>query len=434
MPLSLCIIGAGSRFSFGIAADLIREPHFAGSTLALVDPDERALDTSTRIVNRMVAQSKADLTIVSSADRRDVLAGCDYVLNSIAVGEPFARERDVAIGEQHGIYQPTSQTVGPAGYFRGLRVLPHAVGIAEDVAELCPDATIIDLANPLAAVCRSMIRSSGRPVIGLCEQWAVTQKFFARVLEVSEEELLLNSVGTNHLTWAIGLEYKGREILGEVVAALHEPENKSFLDEVPVSAQTYRAFGAWPTGTEEHIAEFFNYFLSEETNGGADLGMRIRHVSEEQWDERWKERESWANGDASIDHLLGPSGENAVEIIAALEGFHPPITEMVNIPNQGLIDDLPDEAIVELPARIGPSGVQGLKVGPLPPAVRETLRSRITQQELQIDAALSGNRDLALRGLLFDAQITSLKVADEIMDASIEANAEFLPRFKGKGA
>ena len=107
---------------------------------------------------------------------------------------------------------------------------------------------------------------------------------------------------------------------------------------------------------------------------------------------------------------------------------------MVNIPNQGLIDDLPDEAIVELPARIGPSGVQGLKVGPLPPAVRETLRSRITQQELQIDAALSGNRDLALRGLLFDAQITSLKVADEIMDASIEANAEFLPRFKGKGA
>lgn len=133
--LNLAIIGAGSRFSFGITADLIRDDHFTGSTLALVDPDERALDTSKRIVNRMVKESGADLTVISSRSRDDVLANCDYVLNSIAVGEPFARERDVEIGEEFGIFQPTSQTVGPAGYCRGLRVIPHVVEIAKDVAD-----------------------------------------------------------------------------------------------------------------------------------------------------------------------------------------------------------------------------------------------------------------------------------------------------------
>ena len=429
--IKLAIIGAGSRFSFGIAADLLREPAFAGSTLALVDPDPRALDTSTRIVKRMVEASGASLTVESSADRRNVLSGCDYVLNSIAVGEPFARERDVEIGERYGIYQPTSQTVGPAGYCRGLRVLPHAVDISRDVAELAPDATIIDLANPLAAVCRSMIRESGLPVLGLCEQWAFTRRFFADVLNADPDDLDLLSVGTNHLTWALGLEYRGRDVLPDLIDALYKPGHHDLLARVPVSDRVYRAFGVWPTGTEEHIAEFFNDFLTPETNGGANLGMRIRHTTERQWADRWKEREAWAS-DAPIDHLLGPSGENAVDIIASIEGIHPPHIEIVNIPNSGLIDNLPDHAVVEVPAHVGPLGVRGLKVGPLPDAVREILSNRITQQELHIDAALSGDRTLAVRGLYFDAQIPSIDVGARILEESIAANAEWLPRFGGR--
>ncbi len=323
---------------------------FADSTLALVDPDDRALDTSTRIVKRMIEASGASLTVESSSNRRDMLADCDYVLNSIAVGEPFARERDVEIGERYGIFQPTSQTVGPAGYCRGLRVLPHAVDIARGTAELAPNATIIDLANPLAAVCRGMIRESGLPVVGLCEQWAFTKRFFSRVLDTDPDTLDMFSVGTNHLTWALGLEHEGRDVLPELIDALYQPRNKAILDEVPVSDRVYRAFGVWPTGTEDHIAEFFNDFLTPETNGGADFGMKIRHTSEAQWEDRWKEREALASGESPIEELLGPSGENAVDIIAMLEGCHPPGFEMVNIPNNGLIDNLPDHAIVELPA------------------------------------------------------------------------------------
>ena len=144
----------------------------AGSTVGLVDIQPEILELSNRIIARMIAQTGADLRVQSSTDRREVLPGSDYVLNSISVGEPWARERDVEIGERYGIYQPTSQTVGPAGFVRGLRVIPHAVAIARDVAAICPNALLIDLANPMAAVTEMAQRNM--------ELWADMQKnFFA---------------------------------------------------------------------------------------------------------------------------------------------------------------------------------------------------------------------------------------------------------------
>ena len=158
--------------------------------------------------------------------------------------------------------------------------------------------------------------------------------------------------------------------------------------------------------------------------------MKIRHTSEADWDARWAERRAWADGSKPITSLLGPSGESAVEIIASLLGIEPPIVRMVNIPNGGLIDNVPEDAIVELPAYVDPAGVRGLQVGTLPLAVAHIVNSRAVQQELLIDAALSGDRQIALQGLTLDAQITSLKQAREILAKSIAANAEWLPAFQ----
>jgi alpha-galactosidase/6-phospho-beta-glucosidase family protein len=185
----------------------------------------------------------------------------------------------------------------------------------------------------------------------------------------------------------------------------------------------------WPTGTEAHIAEFFPYFLTPETRGGQDYGLETRHVTEEQIAERKQERASWADGSGSIDGLLGPSGESVVELIAALLGMEEADVHMVNVPNGGVIDGLPEQTFVELPTHIGPGGARGLKVGALLQPVSQVLSTRAAQQEVQIDAALSGDRATALKGLLMDAQIVSLKAAHEILDASLEANAEWLPRF-----
>ncbi|MSS71317.1 MAG: hypothetical protein EXS64_07490 [Candidatus Latescibacteria bacterium] len=431
MPrIKLTLIGAGSRFTFGVVADLIRCPAFAGSAIALVDTDPDALDLSARIVGRLASGTGADLRVERSPHRRDLLPGSDFVLNSISVGEPWARERDVAIGERYGIYQPTSQTVGPAGFARGLRVIPHAGAIARDVADLCPDAIVLNLANPLSAVCRSMIRGTGLTVIGLCEQWKVTLRPFGETLNASPDALDCLSVGINHLTWALALHHEGRDLLPEALRRLHAPGGKPILDALPVSREIYDAFGLWPTGTEDHIAEFFPYFLTPETRGGAAYGLVTRHTTQEQADARRAERHALADGKTPIDSLLGPSGESAVEIISALTGVSEPGLQTVNVPNAGLIDNLPEDAVVELPAHVGPAGVRGLKVGPLPQPVAQFLSARAAQHELLVDAALSGDRRLALQGLLLDAQIVSLSAARSILSESLTANAEWLPKFQ----
>ncbi len=430
MPsIKLTLIGAGSAFTFHVVADLIRRPSLAGSIVALVDVNAEALDISRRIVERMIAETGADLMVEVSTLRHELLPGSDFVLNSISVGEPWARERDVAIGEEYGIYQPTSQTVGPAGYMRGLRVVPQAVEIAHDIADLCPEALVLDLANPLAAVCRAMIREADLNVIGLCEQWKYTLPVFAQALGVAPESLDCISVGTNHLTWALACYHQGQDVLPEIIDYLYSADGASLLASVPVSREIYETFGLWPTGTEAHIAEFFNYFLTPETHGGADYGLSIRHTTPEAHAALQQERRERADGTRSITDLLGPSGESAVEIIASVVGVEPPGVQMVNIPNEGLIAGLPDEAIVELPAYVSPAGMQGLKVGPLPLAVAHLLTTRAVQQELLVDAALMGDRQIALQGLLMDAQITSLATARAILQRSLEANGEWLPAF-----
>jgi len=427
--VKLTLIGAGSRFTFSVVSDLIRMPGLGGSRLTLVDTDETALDLSWKTAGRMVAEARADLAVERTMDRREALPDSDFVLITISVGEPWARERDVAIGECFGIYQPTSQTVGPAGYTRGLRVIPEAVAIGQDISRICPSALVLDLANPLAAVCRALVREAGVHVVGLCEQWRFSLPVFAKVLGVEPESLDCLSVGTNHLTWALKLLHNGQDRLPEFLERIHAPEGKEALDAVPVSREIYAAYGLWPTGTEDHIAEFFAYFLTPDTHGGADYGLTTRHVTQDQMAARGAEREAMAEGRAPVTGLLQPSGESAIEIVSAYLGLSDPASHIVNLPNNGLIDNLPDEAIVELPARAGPSGVSGRKIGPIPQLVAHLMSTRALQQEILVDAALSGDRRAALQGLLLDAQVVSLSAARQILDRSLEANARWLPRF-----
>lgn len=430
MPaVHLTLIGAGSAFAFYVVSDLLRTPALAGSSLTLVDIDAEALDWSYRITQRMISQAGGDLALNATTDRRSALPGSDYVLITISVGEPWARERDVAIGEEYGIYQPTSQTVGPAGYARGLRVIPQVVEIGHDIASLCPEAIVLDLANPLSPVCRALIRECDLTVIGLCEQWAISLPPLAAASSIPIEQLEVIPAGLNHLTFATGMRRHGSDVMQQVLSAVIVAPATGLPDPFPVSRQVYEAFGIWPLGTEEHVAEFFPYFLTRETNGGADYGMRIRHTSPQDWEARRVERAQRADGTMSVDDLLRPSGESAVAIIGALSGAMPPGWFVVNIPNGGRIGNLPPEAIVELPAWVKPGGALGRIIGELPEPLAHFLRGRTLQHELMVDAALSGDRDTALRGLLLDPQVPSLMAAREILARSLEANSEHLPRF-----
>ncbi len=185
----------------------------------------------------------------------------------------------------------------------------------------------------------------------------------------------------------------------------------------------------WPTGYDLHLAEFFPYFLTPGTRGGADYGLVTRHTTQADWQATWARREEWAAGTRPVDELLQPSQEGVVEIMCAWLGIEEPASHVINIPNAGLIDNLPPEMIVELPVTVSLGALCGLEVGAFPQPVAHLLATRAVQQELLVDAALSGDRRLALCGLLLDAQIVSLDVARGILAESLAANAEWLPRF-----
>jgi alpha-galactosidase len=282
----------------------------------------------------------------------------------------------------------------------------------------------------LASVCLALQEGGAFPVIGLCEQWEFMLPTFSQVLGVPQDELDCLSAGINHLTFALELHHRGRDVMPDFLARLYSPECDEIREGLPVSCAIYETYGLWPTGTEAHVAEFYNHFLLPETNGGADLGMSIRHTTQSDWDSRVAQRLGWAEFTQPIDSLLRPSGESAVPIIAALLGIHEPASFVVNVPNHGIIDNLPDEAIVEAPGYVSPSGVRGIQVGLLPEAVAHTLRTRVVQQELMVEAALTGDRQIALQAMLLDAQVTTLRVANEILDLSLEANARWLPAFE----
>ena len=253
---------------------------------------------------------------------------------------------------------------------------------------------------------------------------------FASLLGIPQEDLDCVSVGTNHLTWALALHHKGQDVLPEFLQRLDSPDGRALLDSMPVTREIYDAFGLWPTGYDLHTAEFFPYFLTSETRGGADYGLETRHTTQESLDAMWAGRRELAERVRPLDELLAPSEEGVIEIIASLLGVEEPACHIVNIPNAGLVDNLPKEMIVELPVYVSSCTLRGLQVGWLPLPIAQLLATRAIQQELLIDAALSGDRRIALQGLLLDAQIISLDVARSVLEESLAANAEWLPLFR----
>ena len=170
--MKIVIIGAGSTvFTPGLIADLTGSTLFADATVALVDINPRSAETMARYAERVARERGVGLRVEYATDRREVLAGADFVTVTIAVGGARAWERDVRIPEAHGVYQTVGDSVGPGGVFRALRHVPELVAIARDMEELCPDAWLFNYTNPLTALVRAVHKSSSDQV-----RWALPRR------------------------------------------------------------------------------------------------------------------------------------------------------------------------------------------------------------------------------------------------------------------
>lgn len=455
----IVIIGAGSAiFGPSTIATILRSEWLKGCELGLVDLDEVSLGRVQQVAERMNESWGAEATICASTERREVLEGADFVVVSIEVPPREKLWRlDWEIPVKHGLRQPYGENGGPGGLMHTCRQVPPLMAIVHDVEALCPDAWLINFSNPLPRLTRAVTKYSDVKAVGKCHQIEVGYGIVAVLLadaydlEVPEEVRLhsdpanvgvihtmaaqgrkhfaIKAAGLNHFTWMV--DVRDRRTGEDVYPMLREAAEKAPPTLEPLSMDLFRAFGYCPVPGDTHLAEYLPWThdpLSEPWEryeiklydwGGNEMFREFSHHRLEQM----------ARGDLSVKGMRDAHSEGAAEIIEAISGNLNRYEEAVNLPNRGTIPNLPPETIVEVPAVVGSSGVSGVQTGPLPEAVAELCRREAALVELVVDAAVTGDRDLALQALLLDPMINDIGRAKLILDDYLEAFADYLPQF-----
>jgi len=453
------IVGAGSAiFGLGTLATLVRCPRLRGGTLALVDLDAGGLALVDRLAWRLNREWDAGLTIESATDRREVLPGAGFVVVSIEVGlREGTWQRDWQIPLQFGVRQPYGENGGPGGLAHTLRQVPEMVAIARDMERLCPEAWLINFSNPLPRLCLAVSRYTSIRTVGLCHQInaaymmagvALAERFgldvppginsnahpdvwpkAGYVANQMKPLVEIKAAGLNHFTWILDL--RDRRTGEDLYPAFRQAFMALPPDFEPLTRAVFEATGLCPVPGDSHLAEYLPWCHDPQTRPWEkyDLYLYDWQRAGQRRQEGWRAIEAMAHGRAPIDALRESESEGAAEIVEGLLGAAPVYRPAVNVPNRAHIANLPDGAIVEIPALVDGWGIQGLNVGPLPEMVAELCRREIAVAGLAVDAAVHGDRAAALQALLLDPCINDIDTARGILDAYLAEYAEYLPQF-----
>jgi alpha-galactosidase len=454
MKHKVVLIGAGSTvFTQRLVADIILSGQADHWELALVDIDPVTLDAVDRLVRKMMAFKNVHFPVISTVNRREVLAGAHFVVTTIAVGGRRGWELDVQIPRKHGIFQPVGDTMMPGGISRALRMIPQMVAIADDIAELCPDATFFNYSNPMTAVCRAIRLKTGVPVIGLCHGVHYVEGVLERFLGKEEGSLTTFGVGLNHLTFLTDIRYHGEDAMPLLRAKaaeqrpLVEQEIRDrgewpngvtgraprYSDD-PLAWSIFERYGVFPVALDRHISEFYPERFPHGQYYGRTLGIDAYSI-----DGRIALGDTWFDEMLAVARSSDPlpeqyfnnvpgESEQLVQIMQSLllDQRH---VFSVNMPNHGAVPGLPWDAILEMNAVAGGQGLQPLQSKPLPPALTARLLAKIAAIEVTVQAALTGSFDLFVEALLTDGTVSDPDAAVALATDLIEAHKVHLPLF-----
>ena len=434
----IAFIGGGSvQWSPKIVTDIALCETFADARLVLHDIDADALGLLTRACERIAAQAGGGLQVAATLDRAEALQGADFVIFCVGIGGLAAMRYDLEIPERYGIYQPVGDTVGPGGLARGLRHVPFAVQVAREMEQSCPDAWMLNLTNPMTTICRGMTRATGIRTIGLCHEVSGVSHRLADLFDVPVETFTTVVAGINHLPVILRFDVGGqngmemlRDWLAEQgpLARVGRVELNIvfdvFIDRLAVKLTLFEQLGVLFGAGDRHVAEFIPGFLSEANERGRRYGILLTTVAqrEEMAGLRRAQVERFVGGQPET---LERSTEQLAPVMAALAGG-PAGKFIVNVPNEGQIDNLPRDAVVECVAEVSSLGVRPLAVGSLPHAAYAVIAPHVARQELIVEAALTGRREPALAALATDPLVPDPAVVESMLDELLEANAAFM--------
>jgi alpha-galactosidase len=434
----ITLIGGGSStFTPQLMRLFVASEVLRGSTITLMDVDTHRLEVMDTLCKQLVERESAELEIESTTEQRESLVGADFVISAISVGGLEAWEKDIEIPARYGVYMPIADSIGPGGMMRAFRHIPPLVAVCKDLEEVAPQAWVFNYTNPATANCIAMRRESSIRVVSLCTCSSIPRRagYLSMWAGVGPEDLILPAPagGLNHCAGILQLRLRdGRDAFPLIRERMSHP----------VIGWGLKNYGIFPY-CWTHWTEFYPALTQlEEEYQGRLQGLRMKYgpvvhdmVHEQARAQRWERLvEQWARGEGeevSLDVLPPAEGVEVVEIMEALIENRNEVY-VVNVPNQGAIENLPPEAIVEVSALVGGYGIQLLHVGPLPEPVAATLRQHITVQELTVEAALTGERQIALQAFLQDPQIAAKLTPEQteaLLDELLQAHADYLPQF-----
>ncbi len=439
------LIGAASA-SFGprMIADAMLTPEFRGSTLVLVDIDAERLEVMAAYARRLNEAIGAGLTIEHTPDRTKALPGAEFVITSIAVKRDELWKLDFHIPHKYGIKQVLGENGGPGGLSHSLRNIPIILDIARDIEKLAPGALLMNFSNPESRIGLALSRYTGVPFVGLCHGIGMAYDSIGRITGIPADDLKAIAAGLNHFVWVLDIR---RKSTGEDVYPILREADKAYDPSYyPLTRYMFRRYGLYPHPSDDHIGEYLPYaweycglegYDFEAADRGRERGWQgILRVARGEDPVPMPEA---AGGSAEQDMLenrprLKKSGEFAFPIIASVLANRHELIESVNIPNNGLIANLPDWAVVEVPAVVGADGVKGVRVGALPAGIAALLSTQAHVQDLVVEASVHGSRELALQALLADpvvgaAATAPIQAAEKTLDELLQVHAPYLPQF-----
>lgn len=430
--LKLAIIGGGSSYTPELVEGVLKRlTSLPVKQIHFVDIEEgkEKLDIICGLAKRMIAKVGADIEVTADCDRRAAIEGADFVMTQFRVGGLAARANDEKIPLKYDVIG--QETTGPGGFAKALRTIPVILDICRDIEELSPNAWMLNFTNPAGLVSEAVNKYTKVKNIGLCNVPVSMQMMIADMMDCQPNEVQLEFAGLNHLVWVHKAWLNGEDITHTVLEKVGDGANFSMKNiwEEPWDPTFLKALNAIPCPYHRYFYQT-DAMLAEEKLSAAEKGTRAEQVmqTEAELFELYQQ--------PSLDHKPSQLEERggayysdaSLNLVDAIYNNRNSL-HVVNVPNNGAINGLPDDAVIECTAVVGPWGAKPLAVGELSPNVKGLLHQVKAYEQLTIEAAVHGSYEQGLMALANNPLVPDIGRAKSIFDEILQQNRHYLPQF-----
>ena len=435
----IAFIGAGSLgFTRDLVRDILTFPLLQDATLSLMDIDPERLEFARRSVQRIIDMGKYPAKVSATLDRVEALRDADIVLVTILSGSTEVWRYDIEIPKQYGVDSNVGDTRGPSGIFRALRTIPVMLDIAKDMEHYCPNAILLNYTNPMAMLCRALQRKTFIRLTGLCHSVQGTALMLSYWIGAPYKEITYTCAGINHMAWYLKYEWNGINAYPLIRKAV--TERPQIYNHEIVRNEMFLHLDYYVTESSGHNSEYNAWFRKRPDliekyclpGTGWNPGEYAYILKEYQDKESsWKdEARQWFADETPIELERGE--EYAAYIINALMGGEP-FTFNGNVPNTGLVTNLPEGACVEVPVWVSRKGFEPVHVGAIPPQCAALTNLTAQIEEMAVEGALTGDPRLVFQAICYDpltSAVLSLAEIRQMANQMFEQNKDYLTNFK----